>query len=344
MAERKLRVGVIGLGMMGNTHLEVYARRPDVEVVAVADQDAARLSGSTRAGGNIEGQAKGSFDLSSPGVQKHQEGAALIADPNVEIVDVCSPTPVHLDLGLAALQAGKHVLIEKPLARTHEQAKRLADTAERAQGVSMAAMCMRFWPGWDWLREAVEKRTYGRVRAATFRRVAQHPGGGFYRSGDASGGAILDLHIHDSDFIRWALGTPHTVTSYGYSHITDAVDHIVTRYGYGTGGPLVVAEGGWAMSDGFGFSMRYTINFEEATADFDLGRQDPLLIHRGGETEAVQLADGIGYDHEIAYFLDCIKSGRKAERVTLDDAARSVLLIEAEAESVRTGNEQPVIS
>ncbi len=98
--------------------------------------------------------------------------------------------------------------------------------------------------------------------AATFRRVSQHPGGPFYLDGDRSGGAALDLHIHDADFVQYCFGMPRAVTSVGYAKITNQPDHLVTHYHYADF-PLVMAEGSWCMHDGFPFSMGFTVNFEE---------------------------------------------------------------------------------
>jgi predicted dehydrogenase len=351
-SESPARVGVVGLGMMGQTHLDAYAKLDGVEVLAVADLDLDKLSGQGGGGGNIEGQAQGGFDLQAPGLRKYRDAAELIADPDIDVVDLCVPTPGHLSLGLASLEAGKHTLIEKPLARTFDQASQLADAAERAweqhRAVTMAAMCMRFWPGWDWLKEAVADQTYGPVRAATFRRVASFPGGPFYANGEASGGALLDLHIHDADFIRHGLGhgapaEQIDVRARGYSKVTGEADHVATTYRLPAGTPgvaddaLITAEGGWVMAEGFGFSMRYTVNFDHATADFDLARGDrSVLLHRDGQTTEVDLpgAGQLGYDRELAYFLDCVRRGEPADRVSLRDAAESVKLIERERASM----------
>lgn len=332
-----INVGVIGLGMMGGTHLDVYAKTKNVRVVAVSDAMPARLSGEQQAKGNVEGQAQGGFNLKDPSLKKYAEGMDLIKDPNVHLVDICLPTPMHLNYAVAALEAGKHLLVEKPLARTYADAQKLVAAAEKARGLAMCAMCMRFWPGWDWLKDAVATKKFGKVLAANFRRVAQHPGGPFYSNGDACGGAALDLHIHDTDFVQYLFGKPRSVSSIGYSRITNQVDHIVTSYKYDDV-PVVVAEGGWAMTAGFGFSMRYTVNFENATAVFDLGAAKPLMLYeKGKDPAAVALDPVMGYQREIEYFVDCINAGRKPTTVTLADAAMSVKIVEAEVQSVRTG-------
>lgn len=339
-----VRVGVIGLGTMGCTHLDVYAKRDDVQVVAVSDLLPARLSGTERAAGNVKGQAQGGFDLNQPGLKKYDQGKKLIRDKSVDLVDICLTTPLHLEYARAALKAGKHVLVEKPLARTTRDAKKLAAAADAATGMAMCAMCMRFWPGWTWLKQAVSDQRFGAVQAAAFRRVASHPGGAFYANGELCGGALLDLHIHDTDFIQHLFGMPRSVSSIGYSKITGAVDHVLTRYQYDHV-PLVVAEGGWAMAPGFGFTMQFTVNFDAATAVFDLAAAKPLMVYRPNEQpQAVDLPPKMGYELEIDYFINCINSGRKPTVVTLADAARSVQIAEAEAKSVAAGGKAVKVS
>lgn len=328
-------VGVIGLGMMGATHLDVYAKRPDVRVVAVADPDPDRRSGRKVAAGNVKGQAQGGFDFST--VKQYAEGMDLIHDPEVTVVDICLATPLHRKYAEAALAAGKHLLVEKPLARTAADADAIAAAAARADVVAMPAMCIRFWPGWTWLKDAVTDGRYGRVLSASFRRLASHPGGAFYRDGAASGGALLDLHIHDADFVQHLFGLPAAVESRGFSTVSGAPDHVITSYLY-DGGPVVTAEGSWAMPAGFPFTMQFTVNFERAAAQYDLAATNPLTLYEPGQPPAaVDLPAGMGYEHEIVYFLDCVARGEKPSIVTLEDAANAVRLVEAEEASIRTG-------
>ena len=147
-----INVGVIGLGMMGLTHLDVYVGSKNAKVVAVADADPNRLSGKVQARGNVDGQAQGKFDVTK--VKGYTDALALINDPQVQMIDVCLPTPLHKKFGIAVLEAGKHLLMEKPLARTSADAYALVDAAEiafkKSGALAMPAMCMRFWPGWNW--------------------------------------------------------------------------------------------------------------------------------------------------------------------------------------------------
>jgi predicted dehydrogenase len=328
------KVGVIGIGMMGSTHLDVYSKLDGVEVVAVADLIKERREGSATAAGNIEGQSKGGVDFSC--FRKYEEGVELIADPDIDLIDICLPTPLHLKYAKAALASGRHVLSEKPFALDSNEGEELAEAAKNSKGMLMCAMCMRFWPGWTWLKDRVDDQSFGKVLGAQFRRVTCHPGGPFYSDGAACGGAILDLHIHDTDFIQYCFGLPKAVYSRGYAKDTTHIDHVVTQYVY-DGIPLVVAEGAWSFQPGAPFQMQYTVNFEKATAVFDLAADSVLTLIKDGEKTAIDLPEGMGYDHEIRYYLDCIAKGEKPAVINPESAVTSVRIVEAEVESIRTG-------
>lgn len=334
-----INVGVIGIGMMGSTHLDVYSKRTDVKVVAISDKIPDRLSGKEKAAGNVAGQAQGGFDHGS--ARQYPEGMELIADREVELVDICLPTPLHAEYAIAAMKAGKHVLSEKPVARTHAQAMQYVAAARQAKGLVMVAMCMRFWPGWDWLKETVQKQTYGPVRSAVFQRTATLPPGPFYHDAEACGGAVLDLHIHDVDFIQYLFGMPRSVYCRGYSKPTGGLDHVVTQYEYEQI-PLVVAEGGWAMSSSYPFRMHYTVNFERATAVFELGGAPLMVYEEGKSAQKIQVRSGLGYEYEIDYFLKCIETRTPPKIVTLEDAAKAVQIVEAEVKSAQTGQVVPL--
>ena len=160
-----------------------------------------------------------------------------------------------------------------------------------------------------------------------------------------SGGAILDLHVHDTDFIYHVFGKPKGVFSRGYTGESGEVDHVITHYLYDgphRGTPMVCAEGVWTMSPGFGFVMRYTVAFERATADYDLGRAETLMLYANGNATPVPHATHDGWTGELGYFLECVKTLQKPERVTADDGVAGLQIIEAERRSVESGRVEMV--
>jgi predicted dehydrogenase len=334
-----VNVGVIGLGFMGVTHIKAYLQIKNARIAAICDAVRLPIDGSlSSVAGNIATTAPVKLDMSQ--VKAYSSFEDLLANPEIELVDICTPTPSHPLLALAALKAGKHVICEKPLARTAAPAREIATAAASAKGFFMPAMCLRFWPEWAWLKQAIDQRTYGRVLAARFRRVSEPPGWSqsTYLKGDESGGALLDLHIHDTDFVQFCFGRPRSVVSSGVSFLSGAIDHVVTQY-HVANGAVVHAEGTWLMSPGHGFSMAYTVIFENATADYDSSRgTDALRLFEKGQSPRTVKCDGPdGYVGELTHMIEAITAGIPPTVVTAADGLSSVEICEAEERSVNSG-------
>jgi predicted dehydrogenase len=334
---KPVNVAVVGLGFMGVTHIKSYQQLPVARIVAVCDAVRLPVDGMLAGvSGNV-----GSADAINLGkdIRAYKKLEDLLADAEVDLVDLCVPTPLHAPQAIAAMQAGKHVLCEKPLARTSAIARDIVNAAQSAKGFFMPAMCMRFWPGWAWLKELAAKNTYGRILTARFRRVSAPPGwsrDSYFKGGD-SGGALLDLHIHDTDFVQFLFGRPSSVFSTGLSRFSGAIDHVVTQYQVASGA-TVYAEGSWLLTAGF--NMSYTVMFERATLDFDSARgADALRLDEEGQPTRVIKPEGVdGYVEELRHLLTSIQTGKAPSVVTAQDGLSAVEICEAEEKSVQTGH------
>lgn len=336
-----IHVGVIGLGFMGRTHVACYrdaaAAGLPCRLAAVADPDAQRRSGRGEGAGNIRTGAQAEQIFDPREVRAYADWRELLADRAVDLVSICTPTHTHVEIALAAIGAGKHVLIEKPLAVSSADGWAVADAARRTDKIVMPGMCIRFWPAYAWLERAVASGEFGAVRAATFHRLGSRPQwADFYADPARSGDALVDLHIHDTDFIRFCFGDPAEVVSAG------SPNHLTTIYRFAPGPPMVVAEGGWGHEPGFGFRMRFVVCFERATAEFDLGREPPLTLSRGQACEEVDLGPLTGYDAEIRHLIQRIAAGAREADVTVEDAVAALAVLEAERRSLETGRAVPV--
>jgi predicted dehydrogenase len=342
-AEReKINVGVVGLGFMGVTHLRAYLANDSARVTAVCDAARLPVNGVLQ---GVRGNIKTNSDdiHLGPQVKVFRKIEELLADGEVDLVDLCTPTPVHPEQCIAALKAGKHVLCEKPLARTSAAAREVLRVAEASPGFLMPAMCLRFWPGWSWLKQVAEEKTYGRILAARFRRVSEMPGWsaqGIYGGAVDLGGALFDLHIHDTDFVNFLFGRPAAVFSSGVINSAGTIDHVVTQYVY-PGGPAVHAEGNWLLTQGF--NMSFTVYCQSATLDFDLGRGAGAMqvTEPGQAARAIHYDDPDGYVGEIRYMLDCIAQRRRPAIVDARAGVTALEICEAEEKSIRTGAAVP---
>jgi predicted dehydrogenase len=310
-----LGVGIIGFGFMGRTHAAGYR-------AAVA----AGLPVALRA---VTGPAGGEIP---EGADRLPDAAAILAQDDIGAVSICTYTDSHIELGLAALAAGKHVLVEKPVALRSPEVARLARATTESGLICMPAMCMRFWPGWPWLRDRVAAGSFGAVRSAEFSRLSSRPGWGaaFYRSPERSGSALFDLHIHDVDFIRWCFGHPRSIAA------TGSIEDVRACYGY-PGRERLEARGAWLPDPATRFSMRYAVRFDQAEVRFDLAEAAPLSVLRSGTREAVLLPGHSAYDAEVRHFVELVL-GRVGEPVaTLEEALAVTGILEAEARCLAGG-------
>jgi len=337
-----VKVAVVGLGFMGVTHLRTYLGLPSARVVAVCDAVRLPVGGVLQ---GVAGNVQKVEDINlGPSVKAMRKLEQVLEDPEVELVDLCTPTPLHAEQAMAALKAGKHVLCEKPLARSAASAREILKVAESSPGFLMPAMCMRFWPGWSWLKQKVDQGAYGKVLAARFRRVSERPGWsqqGTYGGGMDLGGALFDLHIHDTDFVQFLFGRPKGIFSTGVIGAAGSIDHVVTQYIF-PGGPAVHAEGGWLQMAGF--NMGFTIHCERATLEFDfaLSPDSVRITEPGQSSRSIQGEDADGYGGEIRYFVECVASRRPPAIVTARDGMSALEICEAEEKSLRTSAVVPL--
>ena len=319
----RIGVGIIGLGFMGRTHLGAYAAAEGCEVRAAFDPGARAAPA-----GNLV-TAGGGVDEILARLPREASVAALLARPDIDLVSICTPTDTHVGLVRAAIAARKHVLVEKPTALDANAIDALAREADAAGVLAMPAHCMRFWPAWAWMAKAVREQRYGRVKHALFRRLGARPAWSqdFYLDVARSGGAAVDLHIHDADFVRFCFGEPSAVEASGSRM------HVLASYRY-PDGTVVEAEGAWFDNPSFAFTMTARIECEHATLDFALGREPELLVETVGGTTAVRAGTdyphGNGYDAETCAIVTALRSGSKEPPVTLADAARTQRLLDAE--------------
>ena len=184
-----MRVGLLGAGGIGRVHARQYARMDGVELL-VHDQDAERASALAESSG---GTPVGSLD-------------ELVA--KADAIDVCLPTPLHREAALRAIAGGRALLVEKPIARTLEEATAIVEAAERAGVPLMVGQVVRFFADFRRGYDLVKGGAVGTPAAARTRRGGRAPvgAGGWYGDVEQSGGVLLDLAIHDFDWLRWTLG------------------------------------------------------------------------------------------------------------------------------------------
>ena len=339
-----VKVGICGCGFMGRTHYTIYAGLRNARVVAIADRLPARRNGDwSDALGNLPSAWPKKLDMRR--IRGYATVEELAADPEVELVDVTLPTDLHADAVVAALKAGKHVLGEKPMARDSAGCRRILAAATKARRRYMTAQCIRFWPQYVKIAELVRKRTYGPLRSLTLRRLAGPPlysDRNWLMNARRSGGALLDLHLHDVDFANSLLGKPARIVARGTGGPSGGLDHVQALWTYKKD-LLVNIEGGWAFADDFPFHMSIVARCAKGTIEWDMNKGPDVMVYTGrGRPKAISTAGKTGWDEEIAYYVNCLDKGRKPTMAPPESTALSVKLAEAEERSIRTGKEVAV--
>ncbi len=321
------RVGVIGTGVMGSEHAARWQQLP-VELVGYHDH---RVERAERLAQELGGRAFTSM---------HD----LIAE--VDIVDVCTPTPEHRGPVIAAAEAGKHIVCEKPLARHLRDAEAMIAACETAGVRLFVAQVVRFFPEFARAKEIVDSGAVGRIGVVRSVRAGSYPTAReWYGNFDLSGGVILDLAIHDIDYLRWLCGDVERVFAHGLSFERIAAkDHalITLRFKSGAIGHI---DANWSLPAGI-FNTALEIAGDEGILQVDNQTSSPLqaALHRTAGVEEggvvvpgspVALADEPYYG-ELAHFLQCLESGAPF-RVQPQDGLAALRCALAAIESVRTG-------
>ncbi|MEO7143821.1 MAG: Gfo/Idh/MocA family oxidoreductase [Bryobacteraceae bacterium] len=319
-----MKVAVLGLGFMGSTHLKALKQVPAAELAAVCSNDERKLAGDlTAIQGNIGGPGE-ALDFSR--VRKYRQIEDVLADPEIEAVDICLPTHMHAPVAIEAVRAGKHVLVEKPMALDAAACARMIDEARRHGRVLMTAQVLRFFPEYQALADALRAHRAGIIRNALFRRRCAAPAWSkWLADAGQSGGGVFDLLIHDVDMCLHLFGLPDAVSATGFEDMSRGIDLITAQFFYANGGVAVVS-GGWQHPKSYPFSMEYTVTGDDGTVEYSSAGRAPTLYRADGEWEALALPAHDGYAAEIAYFIECASGGRMPEICPVEESADAVRL------------------
>jgi UDP-N-acetylglucosamine 3-dehydrogenase len=331
-----INVAILGGGFMGASHAANYkALDGRVRVKTIASRPSERAARVAE----------------SVGAELVSDLQAAIADPSVEVVDICLPTALHREAAERALAAGKHVFLEKPIALTPEDADAIIAAAERSGRVFMVGLVLRFWPEYVELQGRIASRELGPALAVSTHRLSPPADWNDWMADPRqSGGVAVDLLIHDFDQMNWLLGRPQTVFARAPtpSHVQALVDY---------GGSQGVAEGSMTMPRSYPFSSNIRVLCERGAAEYAFsaapaeeggnigaseGARGLRLYPSDGEPRTVPVESTDPWGPEIAYFVECVEQGRRPEQGTGEQAKEALLVSLAANRSLATGRPEPV--
>ena len=331
-----INVGLIGIGGMGRMHFDCYRNNPGAKIHAICDRSEAKLRGDwSDISLNLDPDAKVEpVDLS--GVETYTEFEQMLADPAIDVIDICLPTPLHAKMTIAALRAGKHVLCEKPMAMNAAECVQMEAVANETGRQLMIGQCLRYWPEYVIAQQGIASGEWGRVLSAHFHRSADVPGNsfeGWMAKGEQSGGAVLDMHIHDVDAALWWFGAPDSIEADGviFRDLPLSCDAI-WRY---NDGPVVTLHGSWDPN-GAPFRMAFRVVMERASIVYDTAT-GVFQLWQNNVARELKAPDTLAYQAEIDDFIDCLQTGRQLERVTPAASRLAVEITRREMAMIKAG-------
>lgn len=342
------RVGILGIGFMGMIHYLSYQKSADAQVVALCEMDEKRLTGDWRdIKGNFGPRGK-MMDLS--GIETFTQMDEMFADPDIDVIDICLPPAFHADAAVKALESGKHVFCEKPMALEVADTERMTSAAETAGKILMIGHVLPLFPEYAFAYQAIRSGQYGRLLGGNFKRVISDPAWlPKYYEPDVIGGPMLDLHIHDAHYIRLIAGMPTAVDSVGRMR-GEVVEYFHTQFHFDSD-LVVTANSGVIHQQGRSFTHGYEIHLEQATIIFEFAVIDEqpcvllptTVLHADGTVRVPELPSGdpmVAFEAEMKEVAKAVKSGQPAEFLTADFAKDAIRICQMQTASVKSGTRQ----
>ena len=314
-----VRIGMVGSGFMAETHLAAYRGIDGADVVAVAAPNTAEEF------------------VAEAGLSAETYGSAeeLMDEADVDALDVCSPTPTHRPVVTAAAERGIDAFCEKPIAGNLEDAQVIADVAENAGITLMVGHVLRFFPQYERARDVVEDGGIGDPGVARARRLSPFPSwghGNWYADRDSSGGVLVDLAIHDLDYVRWVFGEVDRVFARRSVWEEGEHGHVTLRF---ENGAAAYVDASWGLPPGQELTQSFELAGSDGLVEFD-GDDAALTFRTAEETQVTNPVAKDGYRRQLEAFVESVET-RSEPSVTAEDAIAALRLSLAANRSAETG-------
>lgn len=329
-----MRIGILGSGFMGGTHARAFAKVSGVQVAATSSRS----------------QDKADKLAAEVGAYGTTDDMAIINDPSIDAISNTLPTTLHREFTIAALKAGKHVLLEKPFALTDDDCAAMMAAEADSDKLLMLAHVVRFWPEYEVLAEVVHSGRLGKPLAAIASRLSVVPGwADWFGDPGLSGGAVMDLMIHDFDALNWVMGTPKSVYARGHQAAPGLWNHVHSIVDYGSGHGF--AESSEMMPKDYPFSCGLSVLCEGGKVEFsfsaggvsvEMGGGSQLVVYEPGRSYKPEVPAGDAYERQAAYFADCVHNNRPPVRSGSAGARLGVRMANAARQSLETAAVVPL--
>jgi len=324
----KVKVLVAGTGFICRVeHLPALSKMPDVEIVGIVSRNLNRARSLAE-----------KYHIRN----YYSDYVEALEKSNADAVDVVWPTYLHKWAVIEAFKYGKHVIVEKPIALKLKDADEIIHEAKKAHVKFMVAHCLRYWPEYVTIKRIIDSGEMGEPRVARAYRLSEYPPWSpelWHRSMSKSGGVIVDLSIHDIDYLRWLMGEVDMVFARGGiygTHGGDAIDyaHILLRF---KNEAIAYVEGSWIMPKGYGLYTYFELASTKGLLTVEPRAVASVTIYKpdGGRQELIPHSDN-AYYLELRAFIDSIKKDIEPP-ISGEEARKSLEVALAAIKSIYTG-------
>lgn len=317
-----LKIGILGAGFMGEEHARCYDSLSNTTLYGICDYRK-----------EVAQKVAKKFKIKKVYTNPHK----LIDE--VDVVDICLPTKLHPEFTVESAQKGKHIFCEKPIALTLEDADKMVKAVKKAKVKFMVAQVVRFWPEYITLKNIIDSGKLGQLKFITMNRDIEPPtwsDKNWLFDNSQSGGVVIDLHIHDTDFIVFLLGKPDSIYSTGMKSRTGLYTQVFTTLKYRD--KLAYSESNSVMPKGYGLGTYVKAVCEKGIIEINNKATRTVIVQESGEKPMYPvLPKKDGYVAEIKYFINCILRNKEPEIVTPEDARFALELVLKARESLETG-------
>jgi len=326
-----VRVAVIGFGFMGTVHSQNILKNKELELAAIIEKDVESVTQKINdPGGNLSTEKANQETLQK--VPVFPDLNTCIEQMKLDAVHICVHTNLHYTLVKQALNAGLHVLVEKPFVLDVNEGEELIQLAKEKNRILMVAHVVRFMSPYKKLVEMIKTQKYGKLKFLSLSRFSGIPVWGQWKEKQkdfgSSGGALFDLVIHDIDFATFALGkAPDSVSSTVLPGKLSLNDYIQTKWDYHEEDVVVMIEGGNIFHVQYPFRAEYTAVFEKATLSYSSSDSENIYIDNDNERISIPANDlGDGYFNEIKLFAESVSMGKLPDEYSAETALDTIRL------------------
>lgn len=318
-----INIAIIGAGFMGRVHANAYKNIENVKLLAIFDKD----------------ENAASIFAEEFSCEKFSDFDKMMKELSIDVVDICLPTFLHEEYTVLSAKYKKDIFCEKPITLNMKSLERMIEAVEENNVKIFVGQVLRFWPEYVKAKNLYTEGELGELNYIYAARLSEHPKWSeWYRRPENSGGGLLDLHLHDIDFMCWLLGDVKNVYAVGKQNSLGSWNYVSSILNFESGQSATV-EGVIEMENGYPFTMDLKLVGSKITYEYVMKAGKNLenigeslrksYIYDDGKVIEQDVKDIDAYEEELRHFVDCVEKNKNSEIIDIYKVKKVLATIEA---------------